>query len=102
MVPHLITALTRPINEFGAAHPGLYACSLSVGSAWSGWKHTPPFYSSVDIRNAGFSWRLVDTNLFPGDGITCTPETLPLAVQAAMAAIEKIRPEARNLLIIPE
>lgn len=27
---------------------------------------------------------------------------LPLAVQAAMAAIEKICPEARNLLIIPE
>jgi glutamate--cysteine ligase len=27
---------------------------------------------------------------------------MPLAVQAAMAAIEKICPEARNLLIIPE
>ncbi len=27
---------------------------------------------------------------------------LPLAVQATMAAIEKICPEARNLLIIPE
>ena len=27
---------------------------------------------------------------------------LPLAVQAAMAAIEKICPEAKNLLLIPE
>jgi hypothetical protein len=27
---------------------------------------------------------------------------LPLAVQAAMAAIEKICPEAKNLLVIPE
>src|SRR5205085_12255582 len=31
-----------------------------------------------------------------------TPEMLPLAVQAAMAAIEKICPEAKNLLVIPE
>ncbi len=31
-----------------------------------------------------------------------TPEMLPLAVQAAMAAIEKICPEARNLLVVPE
>jgi glutamate--cysteine ligase len=44
----------------------------------------------------------VDTNLFPAGWNYLTPEMLPLAVQAAMAAIEKICPEARNLLVIPE
>jgi glutamate--cysteine ligase len=65
-------------------------------------EHTPPFYSSVDIRNAGFKLAPVDTNLFPGGFNNLTPEMLPLAVQAAMAAIEKICPEAKNLLLIPE
>jgi glutamate--cysteine ligase len=44
----------------------------------------------------------VDTNLYPGGWNNLTPEMLPLGVQAAMAAIEKICPEARNLLLIPE
>jgi glutamate--cysteine ligase len=44
----------------------------------------------------------VDTNLFPGGFNNLTDQMLPLAVQAAMAAIEKICPEARNLLLIPE
>jgi glutamate--cysteine ligase len=65
-------------------------------------EHTPPFYTSVDIRNAGFKLAPVDTNLYPGGWNNLTPEMLPLAVQAAMAAIEKICPEAKNLLVIPE
>jgi glutamate--cysteine ligase len=65
-------------------------------------EHTPPFYCSVDIRNAGFKLAPVDTNLYPGGWNNLTPEMLPLAVQAAMAAIEKICPEAKNLLVIPE
>ena len=65
-------------------------------------EHTPPFYSSVDVRNAGFKLAPVDTNLYPGGWNHLTPEMIPLAVQAAMAAIEKICPEAKNLLLIPE
>ena len=65
-------------------------------------EHTPPFYGSVDLRNAGFKLAPVDTNLFPGGFNNLTAEMLPLAVQAAMAAIEKICPEAKNLLLIPE
>ena len=64
-------------------------------------EHTPPFYTSVDVRNAGFKLAPVDTNLFPGGFNNLTEEMLPLAVQAAMAAIEKICPEAKNLLLIP-
>ncbi len=64
--------------------------------------HTPPFYGSVDLRNAGFKLAPVDTNLFPGGFNNLSEPMLPLAVQAAMAAIEKYCPDARNLLLIPE
>jgi glutamate--cysteine ligase len=65
-------------------------------------EHTPPFYCSVDLRNAGYKIAPVDTNLFPGGFNNLSADVLPLAVQAAMAAIEKICPDARNLLLIPE
>ena len=101
MVPHLVTALTGPINE-------LEQRVLDSTPAIERWfrlewmEHTPPFYSSVDIRNAGFKLAPVDTNLFPGGWNNLTQQMLPLAVQAAQAAIEKICPEARNLLVIPQ
>ena len=101
MVPHLITALTGPINELEQR----ILESMPATERWfrlEWMEHTPPFYTSVDIRNAGFKLAPVDTNLFPGGFNNLTPEMLPLAVQAAMAAIEKICPEAKNLLLIPE
>ncbi|BCN40981.1 glutamate--cysteine ligase [Alicycliphilus denitrificans] len=101
MVPHLVTALTGPINELEQRIlDSMPAIERWFRLEWM--EHTPPFYSSVDIRNAGFKLAPVDTNLFPGGWNNLTDEMLPLAVQAAMAAIEKICPEARNLLIIPE
>ena len=101
MVPHLITALTGPINELEQrVLDSMPAIERGFRLDWM--EHTPPFYSSVDIRNAGFKLAPVDTNLYPGGWNNLTPEMLPLGVQAAMAAIEKICPEARNLLLIPE
>ncbi|MEQ6436479.1 glutamate--cysteine ligase [Comamonas sp. w2-DMI] len=101
MVPHLVTALTGPINELEQRIlDSMPAIERWFRLEWM--EHTPPFYCSVDIRNAGFKLAPVDTNLFPGGWNNLTDEMLPLAVQAAMAAIEKICPEARNLLIIPE
>jgi len=101
MVPHLITALTGPINELEQRIlESMPAIERWFRLEWM--EHTPPFYSSVDVRNAGFKLAPVDTNLFPGGWNNLTPEMLPLAVQAAMAAIEKICPEAKNLLLIPE
>ncbi len=101
MVPHLITALNGPLLE-------LEQKVLEATPAIERWfrlewqEHTPPFYCSVDLRNAGFKLAPVDTNLFPGGFNNLSPEMLPLAVQAAMAAIEKICPDAKNLLLIPE
>jgi glutamate--cysteine ligase len=65
-------------------------------------EHTPPFYTSVDVRNAGFKLAPVDTNLFPAGWNNLTEEMLPLAVQAAMAAVEKVCPEAKGLMLVPE
>jgi glutamate--cysteine ligase len=101
MVPHLVTALTGPINELEQrVLDSMPSIERWFRLEWM--EHTPPFYSAVDIRNAGFKLAPVDTNLHPGGWNNLTSAMLPLAVQAAMAAIEKICPEARNLLIIPE
>ena len=100
MVPHLVTALTGPINELEQrvleSMPAIERC---FRLEWM--EHTPPFYTSVDIRNAGYKLAPVDTNLFPGGFNNLTEPMLPLAIQAAMAAIEKICPEAKNLLLVP-
>jgi len=61
-----------------------------------------PFYASVDLRNAGFKLAPVDTNLFPGGFNNLNPDFLPLCIHAAQSAIEKICPEARGVLLIPE
>jgi len=101
MVPHLTTALTGPLAE-------LEARILSASATIEHWlrgqwqEHKPPIYGSVDLRNSGFKLAPVDTNLFPGGFNNLNPQFMPLCVQAAMAAIEKICPNARNLLLIPE
>jgi glutamate--cysteine ligase len=101
MVPHLTTALTGPINELEQrVLESMPAIERWFRLEWM--EHTPPFYTSAELRNAGFKLAPVDTNLFPGDFNHLTLEMLPLAVQAAMAAIEKICPEAKNLLLIPD
>ncbi len=101
MVPHLTTALTGPINELEQrVLESMPATERWFRLEWM--EHTPPFYCSVDLRNAGFKLAPVSTDLFPGNFNHLTDQMLPLAVQAAMAAIEKICPEARNLLLIPD
>src|ERR1700682_3245528 len=101
MVPHLVTALNGPLLD-------LERKILDATPSIERWfrlewqEHTPPFYCSVDLRNAGFKLAPVDTNLFPGGCNTLPGDVLPVAVQAAMASIEKICPDAKNLLVIPE
>ncbi len=101
MVPHLITATNPPIDELEQRIlDSMPAIERWFRLEWM--EHTPPFYCSVDVRHAGFKLAPVDINLCPHGWNNLTPDMMPLAVQAAMAAIEKICPEARNLLIIPE
>jgi glutamate--cysteine ligase len=101
MVPHLTTALTGPLL---ALEKRFLDAETTIEHWLRGqWlAHTPPFYCSVDLRNSGYKLAPVDTNLFPGGFNNLNPAFLPLCVQAAMAAVDKICPEARHLLIVPE
>ena len=101
MVPHLMTALNGPVLELEAK---IINAAPEIERWFRGqWQeHTPPFYGSVDLRNAGFKLAPVDMNLFPGGFNNLHESCLPLCVQATMTAIEKICPNARSLLLIPE
>jgi glutamate--cysteine ligase len=101
MVPHLTTALKGPLlnleHRILSEQPNI---ERWFRTQWL--EHTIPFYSSVDLRNSGFKLAPVDTNLFPGGFNNLNPDFWPLCVQAAQSAIEKICPEARGVLLIPE
>lgn len=101
MVPHLTTALKGPLldleHRFLEKQPDI---ERWFRTQWL--EHTVPFYASVDLRNSGFKLAPVDTNLFPGGFNNLNPDFMPLCVHAAQSAIEKICPEARGVLLIPE
>jgi glutamate--cysteine ligase len=101
VVPRLTTALSGPPP---ALEKQLLAQSIRI-EHWfrSQWlEHTPPFYASVDLRNSVYKLAPVDTNLFPGGFNNLNPDFHALCVQAALTAIEKICPDARDALLIPE
>ncbi len=101
MVPHLTTALSGPLLQ-------LEQTLLDNATRIEQWfrsqwiDHTPPFYGSVDLRNSGFKLAPVDMNLFPGGFNNLGEHLLPLCVQAANAAVERLCPKASKLLLIPE
>ena len=101
MVPYFTTALNGPLLElekrFLDAAPDI---ERWLRSQWQ--EYTPPFYGLVDLRNAGFKLAPIDMNLFPGGFNNLSADFMPLCVQAAMSAIEKICPNAKSLLLIPE
>jgi glutamate--cysteine ligase len=100
-VPRLTTALSGPPLDLErkilAAMP---AIEHWFRSQWQ--ERETPFYASVDLRNSGFKLAPVDTNLYPGGFNNLNPDFHPLCVQAAMVAVEKICPDARGVLLIPE
>jgi hypothetical protein len=101
MVPHLTTALLGPLQDlerrFLDRMPDI---ERWIRTQWQ--EHAVPFYASVDLRNAGFKLAPVDTNLFPGGFNNLNPEFLPLCVQAIQAAVERVCPDARGVLLVPE
>jgi glutamate--cysteine ligase len=101
MVPHLTTALTGPLRELETHFLDRTAeIEQWFRAQWQ--QHTPPFYASTDLRNSGFKLAPVDLNLFPGGFNNLNRAFLPLCVQAAQVAVERICPNARQLLLIPE
>jgi glutamate--cysteine ligase len=101
MVPHLTTALAGPLLElerrFLDRMPDI---ERWMRTRWQ--EHAVPFYASVDLRNAGFKLAPVDTNLFPGGFNNLNPALLPLCVQAIQTAVERVCPDARGVLLVPE
>ncbi|HQT81465.1 MAG: glutamate--cysteine ligase [Ferrovum sp. 37-45-19] len=101
MVPHLSTALTGPLQS-------LESHILDAMPTIEHWfrqqwlEHPAPLYTSVDLRNSGFKLAPVDTNLFPAGFNNLRPEFYPLCIQALMTAVEKICPDTRQFLLIPE
>jgi len=101
MVPHLTTALAGPLQaleqRFLDRMPDI---ERWLRTRWQ--EHAVPFYASVDLRNAGFKLAPVDTNLFPGGFNNLNPAFLPLCVQAIQGAVERVCPDARGVLLVPE
>jgi len=100
-VPLLATAQSGPLLELEQR----IVDSLAAIERWFRLQwldHTPPFYGSVDLRNAGFKLAPVDMNLFPGGFNNLSEQMQPCAVQATQSAIERLCPDARSLLLIPE
>jgi len=101
MVPHLTTSLTGPLQELERQvleqRPEI---ERWFRTQWR--EHEAPFYTSVDLRNSGFKLAPVDTNLYPGGFNNLNPEFLPLCVHAAMSAVQKICPDSRRFMLVPE
>jgi len=101
MVPHLTTSLTGPLKD-------LERLVLDRRPDIEHWfrnefiEHEVPFYSSVDLRNSGFKLAPVDLNLFPGGFNNLNPDFMALCVHAAMSALQKICPDTRRFMLVPE
>lgn len=100
-LPHISPAHAAALRDFEQT---LLSQQAKI-EAWfrSQWKtHRPPFYGSVDIRNAGYKLAAIDMNLFPGGFNNLNPHFIPLASIAAQDAAERACENARSVLLIPE
>ncbi|MBL6751067.1 MAG: glutamate--cysteine ligase [Nevskia sp.] len=100
-VPNLTTAQTGPLLQLESL---LLRRAADIEAWFRGqWHETPPpFYGSVDLRNAGFKLAPVDTNLFPAGFNNLNPAFEALCVQAIQAALERVMPTACDVLLVPE
>lgn len=100
-IPHLTTAQSGPLLMVESHLQD----HLSEIESWfrDQWRQVKePFYTSVDIRNAGFKLAPVDTNLFPAGFNNLNPAFRPLCIQAVQLAIERMNIRVDRILIIPE
>ena len=101
MVPRLTTLLVGPLQDLERRIlDRMPDIERWLRTKWQ--EHAVPFYTSVDLRNAGFKLAPVDTNLFPGGFNNLNPVLQPLCVQAVQTAVERVCPDARGVLLVPE
>src|SRR6516164_6801865 len=79
-VPNLTTAQTAPLLRFESLLLQR-AADIETWFRREWLKTAPPFYGSVDLRNAGFKLAPVDTNLFPAGFNNLNPAFAALCVQ---------------------
>ena len=72
MAPEYLTQLRKFEQKILANHAKIEAW---FRSNWN--EHRPPFYGSVDIRNAGYKISSIDMNLFPGGFNNLNPNFYP-------------------------
>lgn len=101
VIPNLNTTMTGPLLY-------LEKLFLEKQTAIEDWFNkqwqltTPPVYGSVDLRNAGFKLAPIDMNLFPAGFNNLNPDFSDIAITAAKNIIEKLAPNTKNILVIPE
>lgn len=88
MHPHL----AKLFNEKKAA----------IDAFFNSQKITYPFYSSVDIRDSGFKFAPVDTNLFPAGFNNLSVLFMQNAVKAAKKYLNHHFPQVKKIGILPE
>ena len=101
IVPHITTALKGPLPMV----EGHLQDRQTMIESWFRARrrdHREPFYTSVDIRNAGYKMAPVDTNLFPAGFNNLNPSFDPLCIQAVQLAIERMNLRVDRILIVPE
>lgn len=96
---------TVSINNFSGSM--CIACIQSKQELVNQWltakeKEYTPFYTSVDIRDAGFKIAVVDTNLFPAGFNNVCEHGLADAVGLIKKAIDKRVPGAKTVIIAAE
>ena len=101
MFPNLRTSLKGPLLELEKI---FFDRQLDI-EYWfhKQWLLNPaPFYTSVDVRNAGFKVAPVDTNLFPAGFNNLHEDSDPLCLPALEYAVLRYCPRAHQVLIIAE
>lgn len=62
----------------------------------------PPFYASVDLRNARFKLAPIDTNLFPAGFNNLKPAFQPFCARAIRLQVAQLCPGAKGVVLVPE
>ena len=99
--PSLTSALSGPLHEL-ESHLLAHHNSIEAWFRRQWHSSAPPFYASVDIRNAGFKVAPVDTNLFPAGFNNINRDFTPLVIHAMQSALDITCPDAIRILILPE
>src|SRR3989338_694744 len=100
-IPHLKTTLTGPLLT-------LEKIFLDQHFKIETWfrqqfnETSPPFYASVDLRNAGFKMAPVDTNLYPAGFNNLNLNLMPLLIHATASTLSHYISYCNRLLLIPE